>query len=198
MFMLNVQSGKHAGKRVKLPAGESIVGRDEGAKVRIASSEVSRQHCKLLVTARSVTVVDLNSSNGTYVDGIPINGETELRPGGTLTVGPMTFRLEGGEPPMRRAIDLPRESDERAKQALSDDDIASLLSADEIPTISASDTTIHGEDSVVIPSPPPLPQTSSTKAAAPRVFKSVGEEGREIIRLHRESLEAAGESGPAR
>lgn len=189
MFVLVVQSGKHAGKRVKLLAGDSIVGRDDDAKVRIASSEVSRQHCKLVVTGEEVKVVDLESRNGTFVDGAPISGSAILHPGSTLTVGPMTFRLEGGTAAPRKPVELPgsRESEERAKQGLSDDDIASLL-ADDLGAVGASDTTVHGEDSAhLIPqySPPPTP-----KAAPKREFKSLADEAREIIRLHFESLKA--------
>jgi hypothetical protein len=114
-----------------------------------------------------------------------------LGSGSTLTVGPMTFRLEGGTATTgpRKAVDLAsaRDSEERAKQGLSDDDIASMLS-DDYGAVSSSDTTIHGEDSAVItaPSEPP-PQTAPPRAK--REFKTVAEEAREIIRLHKESLE---------
>jgi hypothetical protein len=188
MFVLIVQSGKHSGRRVKLPPGEAIVGRDENARVRIASSEVSRQHCRLTVSPEGVQVVDLDSRNGTYVDGVPIAQPVFLRPGGTLTVGPMTFRLEGGAASPRRAVELPgsRDSEDKAKQGLSDDEIASLLS-DDFGSISASDTTIHGEDSADIPQL--APSTPTPKAPPKREFKTVAEEAREIIRLHLESLE---------
>jgi pSer/pThr/pTyr-binding forkhead associated (FHA) protein len=200
MFVLVVQSGKHVGRRVKLPPGDVIVGRDEESRVRIASSEVSREHCRLIVEADHVRVIDLDSRNGTYVNGVPISGETELSSGSTLTVGPMTFKLEGGTgaPVVRKPAEVAvaRTSEEKAKQGLSDDEIASLLS-DDFGAVSASDTTVHGEDSVVIGEGPSTRQTPVSPARPPRrEFKSIAEEGREIIRLYRESLEAksAGES----
>jgi len=194
MFVLVVQSGKHAGRRVKLLPGETIVGRDEEAKLRVASSEVSRHHCKIIATPEEVRVEDMESRNGTFVDGAPISGSAVLHPGSTLTVGPMTFRLEGGTPTPRKLVDLPgsRESEERAKQGLSDDDIASLLS-DDFGAVSASDTTVHGDDSAhLIPqySPPSAP-----KQAPKRDFRSLAEEAREIIRLHFESLKGSGSAG---
>jgi pSer/pThr/pTyr-binding forkhead associated (FHA) protein len=200
MFALVVQSGKHAGRRVKLPSGDVIVGRDDESRVRIASSEVSREHCRLIVEADHVRVIDLNSRNGTYVDGVPITEETVLNSGSTLTVGPMTFKLEGGtgaavvRKPAEVAVG--RTSEERAKQGLSDDDIASLLS-DDIGAVSTSDTTIHGEDSVLIGELPPA-STPSPAPRARREFKSVAEEAREIIRLHLESLEARPAGEPPR
>ncbi len=187
MFSLTVQSGKHAGKKVKLAPGEVVVGRDESAKLRIASSDVSRQHCKLVVTADSVTVVDLQSRNGTFIDGVPIHRSQVLDSGSTLTVGPMTFRLEGGTPPKpkpekARVLD----SDSKASQGLSDDEIASLLT-DEIPSLAASDTTIGPETATPLRTTAPKPQ-----AAPRRQFRSVAEEAQEIIRLHLESLNAGG------
>lgn len=192
MFVLVVQSGKHLGKRVKLPAGDVIVGRDEESRVRIASSEVSREHCRLIVEADHVRVIDLDSRNGTYVDGVPITEETVLNSGSTLTVGPMTFKLEGGSgaPVVRKPAEVAvaRNSEDRAKQGLSDDDIASLLS-DDFGAVGASDTTVHGEDSVVIGEVPSTRQTPQPTSRPRREFKSVAEEAREIIRLYRESLE---------
>ena len=187
MFSLNVQSGKHAGKKVKLSPGEVIIGRDEAAKLRIASSDVSRQHCKLVVTADSVTVVELGSRNGTFVDGAPIHKSQVLDSGSTLTVGPMTFKLEGGTPPKKK-VEKARvlSSDAKAAAGLSDDEIASLLT-DEFPALGASDTTIGPE------TPTPV-RTSAPKSPAPakKTFHSVAEEAQEIIRLHQESLNAGG------
>jgi len=186
MFSLNVQSGKHAGKKVKLSTGDVIIGRDEAAKLRIASSDVSRQHCKLVVTADSVTVVELGSRNGTFIDGVPIHQSQVLESGSTLTVGPMTFKLEGGTPPKKKP-DLARlnASDAKAAQGLSDDEIASLLT-DEIPALGASDTTIGNE------TPTPVRTTAPRPAPPKKYFHSVAEEAQEIIRLHLESLNAGG------
>ena len=187
MFSLFVQSGKHAGKKVKLSPGELIIGRDEAAKLRIASSDVSRQHCKLVVTEDSVTVVEMGSRNGTFIDGVPIHKTQVLESGSTLTVGPMTFKLEGGTAPARKS-DVARLNahEQKAAQGLSDDEIASLLT-DEIPALGASDTTIGPETPTPVrtsaPKPTPVPK---------KHFKSVAEEAQEIIRLHLESLNAGG------
>jgi pSer/pThr/pTyr-binding forkhead associated (FHA) protein len=185
MFSLHVQSGKHAGKKVKLSPGELVIGRDEAAKLRIASSDVSRQHCKLIVTDDSVTVVELGSRNGTFIDGVPIHKTQVLDSGSTLTVGPMTFKLEGGAPPVRKVEKARLNAHEqKASQGLSDDEIASLLT-DEIPALGASDTTV-GSDTASS-----LRTTSAKPAPTPKKhFKNVAEEAQEIIRLHLESLNA--------
>jgi len=187
MFSLHVQSGKHAGKKVKLATGELIIGRDEAARLRIASSDVSRQHCKLVVTETSVTVYELGSRNGTFIDGVPIHKSQRLESGSTLSVGPMTFKLEGGTAPARKQ-DKARLNlhEQKAAQGLSDDEIASLLT-DEIPAFGSSDTTIGPE------TPSPIRTSVPKPASIPKKhFKSVAEEAQEIIRLHLESVNAGG------
>lgn len=78
-----------------LPA---VIGRDESARIRIPRPNVSRRHCELAVSEDDELVVrDLNSSNGTYVNGERISGERELVPGDLLTVGDVVFvvRIDG-------------------------------------------------------------------------------------------------------
>jgi pSer/pThr/pTyr-binding forkhead associated (FHA) protein len=189
MFSLHVQSGKHAGKKVKLLPGELIIGRDEAAKLRIASSDVSRQHCKLVVTEDSVTVVELGSRNGTFIDGVPIHKTQVLESGSTLTVGPMTFRLEGGAAPTRKPDKARLNAHEqKAAAGLSDDEIASLLT-DEIPALGAADTTIGSDTASPIRTTPPKPAAPPKKQ-----YKSVAEEAQDIIRMHLESLAGGAKS----
>lgn len=186
MHVLIIQSGKHKGKKVKLADPEVIIGRDEEAKIRVASSEVSRQHAILIPTAEGVLVRDLGSRNGTFVDGVPIQGEVLLRPGGSLSVGPLSFELAGADgvkKPAPPKTGLKKPNDPK----LSDDDIASWLA--EEGALASSDTTIVSSRDAEKP--------RSGAAEAPRVeppkkkkeFKSLAEEAADIIRRHRESLE---------
>ena len=81
-------------KVLNLKKSEAVVGRSHGNTVRIPSSEVSRQHCRLLVEDGLVTVEDLGSVNGTFLNGQRIRGAELVRPGDTLEVGPVTFVVE--------------------------------------------------------------------------------------------------------
>jgi pSer/pThr/pTyr-binding forkhead associated (FHA) protein len=193
---LEIQTGKYKGRQVKLTDKEMIVGRDENARIRISSAEVSREHCILMPTDSGVLVRDLDSRNGTFVDGRPITGEKILYPGGTLTVGPLTFLLLGGHPPKPPRADVAIGGKAGSTDSLSDDDIASWLSDDEIPTSSnlGSDTTIiPGKPGAVpaAPNPPaePIASPLSQATAKRREFKSIAEEAQEIIRRHFEMLE---------
>jgi pSer/pThr/pTyr-binding forkhead associated (FHA) protein len=70
-----------------------VVGRSEACGLQIASPTVSRKHCEIRVTGNAVSVIDLGSSNGTFVDAtrLPPGEETALAPGCRLNVGGVRF-----------------------------------------------------------------------------------------------------------
>jgi len=185
--ILEIQSGKHIGKKVKLKLAETIIGRQEGAKIRVASKDVSREHCALRLRDGRVFAEDLGSSNGTFINGRPITGESELTPGDQLTVGPMVFQLLGKSKPASTAPKVAIKNKEPVDQRLSDDDIASWLLDDIDMSSETSDTTIiknpprstAGLSSAEIPVTPPPPK---------REFASVAEEAQDIIRRHHEMV----------
>jgi predicted component of type VI protein secretion system len=73
---------------------ESTIGRAIGNTVRIPSKEVSRTHCRVCIEDGVVTVEDMESVNGIYINGIRARGVQMLRPGDRLTLGPATFVVE--------------------------------------------------------------------------------------------------------
>lgn len=54
------------------------IGRDVMNDVQISDGSVSRSHCQLRQDASGITIVDCNSRNGTYVNGMRISGSTRL------------------------------------------------------------------------------------------------------------------------
>lgn len=76
-----------------------VIGRREDCDLRIALSDVSRKHCRLLLNDGGIAVEDLGSSNGTFVNGHRVQS-VALEAGDTLQVGPVVFVLQvDGEPP---------------------------------------------------------------------------------------------------
>ncbi|QDT17487.1 FHA domain-containing protein [Alienimonas californiensis] len=97
MADLLVDSGKHRGRRLKLAVGQTLIGRDRECAIRLATSDVSRKHCRLSVAMTGgrevVTAEDLKSRNGTYINGRAIRVPTVMGAGDTLRVGPIQFLL---------------------------------------------------------------------------------------------------------
>ncbi len=81
-------------KVMNLKPPQAVVGRSHGTTVRIPSSQVSRQHCRLVIEKGLVTVEDLGSVNGTFLNGHKIQDSEVVRPGDTLEVGPVRFVVE--------------------------------------------------------------------------------------------------------
>lgn len=188
MQVLLVETGKNKGKRVKLPDGESLVGRDEKCAVRIGSHEVSREHCLFRATPDRLFVRDLGSSNGTFVNGTAITEETELKPGDLVVVGPMGFRAQGSLPGLTAGPRKPvpaAASKTKAEQGLSDDEIAVWLTEGP-PAGSSEDTAVIDVIPATASQPqPPIPTPKQRKA-----FKTVAEEAEDIIRRHQEARRA--------
>lgn len=69
-----------------LPGNIKTVGRATRADFIVDAPLVSRLHCRLTAGAAELEVVDLESTNGTFVNGQRID-RAILRPGDTLGVG---------------------------------------------------------------------------------------------------------------
>jgi pSer/pThr/pTyr-binding forkhead associated (FHA) protein len=91
---LVITAGCRQKQVIRLRSEDTIVGRQHGCDLRIPSPDVSRRHCRLSMRSECLVVEDLASSNGSYVNGVRIQGEELLRPGDALAIGPVTFRVE--------------------------------------------------------------------------------------------------------
>ncbi len=83
--------------RYPLADGKITLGRDAENSIVLDDPAVSRHHAQLIVSNvhGDVTVSDLNSELGTYVNGRRLGGPAPLRPGDVLQIGERRFRLEG-------------------------------------------------------------------------------------------------------
>jgi hypothetical protein len=80
--------------RAPLSHGENIVGRDPAAHVHIDAVGVSRRHAVIVVSDEGVSVEDLQSKNGTYVDDVRVTSRVPLTDGAEIRLGtaPVCFR----------------------------------------------------------------------------------------------------------
>ena len=70
-----------------LHEGENIIGRDPAAAVFIDSPDISRRHARIVVHENGVTVEDLGSKNGTYVNSDRLTTPRALTPGDAIVIG---------------------------------------------------------------------------------------------------------------
>ena len=87
MWILETNDPSGGRVRFRLPAGSiKTIGRSTGAEFIVDVALVSRLHCQLTATADSLEVKDLDSTNGTFVNGKRVQTSL-LRDGDTLSVG---------------------------------------------------------------------------------------------------------------
>ena len=79
-----------------LGTGPNTIGRAAGNSVQIAEPSISSEHCVISVSSNGVYVQDLQSTNGTFIDGMPV-AEGWIQPGQTLQLGTFRLRLETEE-----------------------------------------------------------------------------------------------------
>ena len=92
-YVLQVVRGRSASTTLKLGDGVTSIGRHDDCLIRIKSAQVSRRHCEVFEVSDKLTIRDLGSSNGTFVNGKKVSGQLALKPGDELTVGAVTLRV---------------------------------------------------------------------------------------------------------
>jgi hypothetical protein len=95
------------GRAHELNVDRTTIGRVEDNMFQIAEPSVSSHHCEVLLRGSDVVIKDLNSTNGTFINGEQIT-ESVLKPGQTLRLGQIELKLETGTPAGVRASQGPR------------------------------------------------------------------------------------------
>lgn len=92
---LKVLAGKNAGKELDVPVKRFLIGRGDDCHMRPKSEAISRNHCAILVNEESDEVVirDLNSRNGTYLNGERLAADQALEAGDHLQIGRLEFEV---------------------------------------------------------------------------------------------------------
>jgi DNA-binding winged helix-turn-helix (wHTH) protein len=80
---------------IALTEGETVLGRDPGAGIRILSEGVSRRHARIVINGSAATLEDLGSKNGTFLRGTRIAGPSAVRHDDEIRLGgvKLTLRL---------------------------------------------------------------------------------------------------------
>jgi pSer/pThr/pTyr-binding forkhead associated (FHA) protein len=93
MAKLVLLSAGMTGRTHELKVDKTTIGRVEDNTFQIAEPSVSSHHCEVLLRGTDVVVRDLNSTNGTFINGEKVT-ETVIKPGQVLRLGQIEMRLE--------------------------------------------------------------------------------------------------------
>ena len=90
---LVVYSGGDTGRQITLPEGSSTIGRSAAASLQIDGPGMSRLHAELAVHGNQVTLRDLGSANGSFVQDVRLTGPRRLHDGDRLRLGSVLLKF---------------------------------------------------------------------------------------------------------
>lgn len=146
---LKVLAGAKEGTEIPLKRSKFLIGRSSECTLRAGSDAISRRHCVVLTRDSGVSVRDLGSRNGTLVNGEKIDGETPLKVGDLLKVGPLEFEMIASgadiksekKPPVKSVAEAVDRAASQSSVDVGDDDISNwLLGGDPTSSVSMRET----------------------------------------------------------
>jgi pSer/pThr/pTyr-binding forkhead associated (FHA) protein len=96
-FLLRMVQGPGAPRVYELFATEMVVGRSAEADIPINSTDLSRRHMILKRTGSQFSLIDLDSRNGIYLNGVRIHSAV-LHEGDNIQLGMVVFVFHEGRP----------------------------------------------------------------------------------------------------
>lgn len=129
---------------------DMVVGRHANADIVLDKQEVSRQHAGIGLNDAGIYIVDLNSSNGTFVNGEQISGEYQLKHGDHVRFADIEFKISQQDD----NAETNTESDTKNAQDMSEQGMLSLNER-------AKDIQVNREgmpQNMSIPKPAPIPE----------------------------------------
>jgi predicted component of type VI protein secretion system len=115
-----LKGAKKATIRLRLP---TVIGRSPDASVKVPSTLVSRKHCEIYRSGKELVVRDMDSVNGTYVNGERIEEPTLLFEDDLLRVGPVTMHVC----PDHAAVEAPADKPAKPREEPAPASVASSI-----------------------------------------------------------------------
>ena len=191
-FRLAIELGERTDRR-SLGPGAHVLGAGADADLVVAHPSVSRRHARLEVADDTVTLTELGSRNGTWVDGKRVEGTVALAPGCRLLFGTVAARLEHvAEGDLEAAIALPRPGGRGAESPLA---TAAPIPAGEpgaagdVP--SATTASIGSLRDLVVDELPRLVELLAVRASPLRLGQAVAQALHATLPCRRVTLRAA-------
>jgi pSer/pThr/pTyr-binding forkhead associated (FHA) protein/PAS domain-containing protein len=95
VYRLICLQGQKAPQSFILKEGDNIIGRSEGVDLKVESNGVSKKHVSINLSGGSLYVTDLNSKNGTFVNGVLVK-KKDISAGDKIGVFDHVFQVVEG------------------------------------------------------------------------------------------------------
>lgn len=93
---VTVVAGRNRGLAIRVTDAPLIIGRSVEGQGRLADPEVSARHARMSAVTGGVSILDLGSTNGTFVNGRKIRVATIVNPGDVIWLGNNTLTVQAG------------------------------------------------------------------------------------------------------
>lgn len=90
---LVITSGPREGMEIDLPTEQLTIGRSSESGLVIRDDYTSTHHARLMLWNDQWVIHDLDSTNGTFLDGSRVSLPTPVPQGSTVTIGTTSFEL---------------------------------------------------------------------------------------------------------
>lgn len=145
---LKVVGGKNAGVEIAVTAPQFLIGRADECQLRPKSDYVSRRHAMIVVDGGKVTIADLGSRTGTFLNGKVLAKESpaEIKHDDLLKIGPLEFNvvikhgLDRQKRPKVSNLDEAAARTAQSTKRMDDSDVDQWLQADPAEDMSLGET----------------------------------------------------------
>jgi pSer/pThr/pTyr-binding forkhead associated (FHA) protein len=90
-------AGGEPAREIPIQGSEFLLGRGSDCDLRLRDINISRHHCLIRLRPQEITLVDLGSSNGTFVNGQRVLSQLNLKSGDEIRLAEFRFFVDLGE-----------------------------------------------------------------------------------------------------
>ncbi len=110
MFSLIIQEKGGEQRRLVFDKAEITIGRVQGNDIVLPKGNVSKRHARIVLKDGKFIIVDLKSTNGTYVNGRKITSPLVVKESDKIYIGDFIMGVEEGANADNPSADLPPSS----------------------------------------------------------------------------------------
>jgi pSer/pThr/pTyr-binding forkhead associated (FHA) protein len=97
--LLEPGQGGERVREIAIGRDEFLIGRGGDCDLRVHDNAISRHHCLIRLREQEVTITDLGSANGTFVNGARVLSQIALHTRDEIQIGPSLYLVDLGDDP---------------------------------------------------------------------------------------------------